>query len=294
MRLTQILQYTAFAGMAAMLWGCDDVKPDDRYIFSGDVAEERTVLLEDFTGQKCLNCPQAHEEIQNLEKEYGDKLVAVSIHCGEFGLSKTKTNFSNGTVGLMTEEGNAILETYGIVSFPMGVIDFNLPPKIYSLWQTEVRNAIQVPTDVDIDMKVEYTPSTTDPNTGTVNISADVLSGTTRSAKIQFWVIEDGIVAAQKNGNQTIKDYVHNGVFRVQILPGQRGETIALAKGIDFIKDASIETRWNEQEHWVPENLSIVAFVSEGNSMLQVAKVPVIAKETPDDTEGDGEEQTEE
>lgn len=285
MKLNNILKYSVLSIIPVLLTACDDVKPDDRYIDCGEIKVERAVLLEDFTGQQCLNCPQAHKTIKELEAQYGeDKVIAVSIHCGEFGYSKTKTNFSKGNVGLMTEEGNAILETYGINSFPMGSINMG-SPLTFPLWATAVREALSVASDVDIDLTVGYTPASDNPDTGTINISAGIMSGSARTADIQFWVIEDGIVAIQKDGNNYVYDYVHDGVFRGQVLPGVKGESIALAKGIEFNKEASIETRWNEQEHWVPENLSIVAFVSDGSGVLQVTKVPVISKDDSGEAE---------
>lgn len=285
MKINHIIKAIILSGFLTGLCSCDDVKPDDRYIDCGEITVERAVLLEDFTGQQCLNCPQAHKTIKELEAQYGeDKVIAVSIHCGEFGYSKTKTNFSKGNVGLMTEEGNAILETYGITSFPMGSINMGAP-LTYPLWATAVREALSAATDIDLDIKVEYTPGTSDSNTGTIDINAEILSGSARTADIQFWVIEDGIVAIQKDGNNYVYDYVHDGVFRGQVLPGVKGESIALAKGIKLNKEASIETRWNEQEHWVPENLSIVAFVSDGSGVLQVTKVPVISNDSSEDNE---------
>lgn len=285
MKINYIINSIILSGFLTVLCACDDIKPEDRYIDCGEITVERAVLLEDFTGQQCLNCPQAHKTIKELEAQYGeDKVIAVSIHCGEFGFSKTKTNFSKGNVGLMTEEGNAILETYGITSFPMGSINMG-SPLTYPLWATAVREALAVATDVDLDVSVNYTPSSADANTGTINIIAEIISGTARTADIQFWVIEDGIVAIQKDGNNYVYDYVHDGVFRGQLLPGVKGETVALAKGIKFNKEASIETRWNEQEHWVPENLSIVAFVSDGSGVLQVTKVPVIPKDNTEENE---------
>lgn len=279
MTFNKVTKYLTLGGIALAFCACDDVKPEDRYIEGPAIEAERAVLLEDFTGQMCLNCPAAHETIDELEEQFGsDKVIAVSIHCGSFGFSKSRTNFNNNIVGLMTDEGNAILETYGITSFPMGVIDMG-SPLTYGLWATAVREDIAKPSDVTIDLKVDYTPDSEGANTGTINATAEVLSGSSRTVNIQFWVVEDNIVALQRNGNTTIPDYVHDGVFRGQLLPGVRGESLSLVAGIDSPKSASIATRWNEQEHWEVENLSIVAFVSDGSGVLQVTRVPVIPKE---------------
>ncbi|MBD5348315.1 MAG: Omp28 family outer membrane lipoprotein [Bacteroides sp.] len=264
-------------GMAGLiLTACDDVKPDDRYILGDSVVAERAVLLEDFTGQMCINCPQAHQVIKDLEEQYGsDKLIAVSIHCGSFGFSKSRTNFERGNIGLMTDEGNAILETYSISSFPMGCVDMG-SPITYSLWATAVMEEISKPSPVTLSLDVDFTPSATDEHTGTINMKADILSGENLTANVQFWIIEDGIVAPQRDGNTTVTDYVHNDVFRAQVFNGVRGGIIQLAAGLPFEKTGSIETRWNNEEHWETKNLSVVAYVSDARGVLQVVKKPVI------------------
>ncbi|MDE7181275.1 MAG: Omp28 family outer membrane lipoprotein [Muribaculaceae bacterium] len=278
MNIRNIYGVVAAGLLLAGTTACDDVKPDDRYILTEGVKAERTVLLEDFTGQNCLNCPDAHRTIKSLEEQYGDKLIAVSIHCGTFGVSKSRTNFERNLVGLMTDEGNAIMETYGITSFPMGSINMG-PATNYSLWPTAVYNALQTTTDVTLDLTVNYTPATANSETGRIDMTAKVLSTSQHTANIQFWVVEDQIVALQRDGNQTITDYVHDGVFRGQVLPGLRGDALPLASGIEQIVEASINTVWNEQEHWVAKNLSIVAIISDATGVLQVARVPVIADE---------------
>lgn len=262
-----------------MLASCDDVKSDDRYILGEEIKAERAVLLEDFTGQNCLNCPNAHEVIEQLEEQFGaDKVIAVSIHCGGFGVPTKRTNFSTGNVGLMTDEGNAILQAYGIQSFPMGVIDMG-SPETYDLWTTSVRNALQKPTDVTITASAKFVPEAEEPAegyAGKIECTAEVLSGETRTADIQFWVLENGIVAQQKLPDGTInKEYVHNNVFRGQVFDGLNGKSENFAAGFTTETTGSIAVRWTDKERWEVTNLSVVCFISDGSGVLQVTKVPV-------------------
>lgn len=286
----------AVAGMSA-LTSCDDIKPDDRYIPGEAITAERAVLLEDFTGQYCVNCPQAHDVIKQLEEQYGkDKVIAVSIHSGGFGISTSQTNFGLNFVGLMTEEGNTIMTSYGIESFPMGIINFGRP-EVYDLWPTSVRNALMVPTDVQIDLKAEFVPTPTDEvgdedsdeytdgYFGNIEIEAEVMSGSSRTVNVQFWITEDNIVALQKSLDKTIPDYVHDNVFRAQVLNGLRGESYSLTGGVEKVVDGSIATRWTDKERWEVKNLSVVAIVSDKTGVLQVKRVKLYpdADTTPND-----------
>lgn len=272
-----VVAATMLAGVP-MLVSCDDVKEEDRYINGGDITAERAVLLEDFTGQMCLNCPDAHEVIGQLEEQYGsDKVIAVSIHCGSFGLPTAITDFSSNTVGLMTAEGEAILQAYGIQSQPMGVINMGTPCK-YDQWATKVRDAIQTVTNVTVSSQARYSATDRDGKDGyfgTIEIESKILSSETHQANIQYWIVEDGIVAMQRRGSQMISDYVHDNVFRAQVFPGIKGESLELSANIEKNVTGSIGTRWSAIEHWEVKNLSVVTIVSDKSGVLQVSRVPV-------------------
>ncbi len=44
----------------------------------------RVVLLEEFTGKGCTNCPKGSRELENLLTQFPNNLVAVSLHAGFF------------------------------------------------------------------------------------------------------------------------------------------------------------------------------------------------------------------
>ena len=77
--------YIILACVALMLISCDEVSRDDRLTFVEPPEAGRAVLIEDYTGQYCVNCPRATEEIERLVEQYGDSVViAVAIHSGPF------------------------------------------------------------------------------------------------------------------------------------------------------------------------------------------------------------------
>lgn len=275
---THILNILGCVALISILSSCDNIKEDDRYILGEEITVERSVLLEDFTGQYCVNCPEAHEVIKQLEEQYGkDKVIAVSIHCGDFGIPTSSTNFSRGAVGLMTAEGEAIMEAYGINSFPMGVID-NGKPETFDAWPTSVRSALQKPTDVTIDVSADYVASPnngTEGYFGTIVINANVTSGSTREAQVQFWIVEDEITAYQKSETGSIADYVHDNVFRAQVFDGLNGNKYNFESHNTLLISGSIESRWTDKERWELKNLSVVAYVSDKNGVLQVKRVKV-------------------
>src|SRR6185503_2892836 len=52
--------------------------------FTDTTPQPRIVLLEDYTGHKCGNCPSAATKAAELKTLYGDKVVVMALHVGDF------------------------------------------------------------------------------------------------------------------------------------------------------------------------------------------------------------------
>ena len=53
---------------------------------TSDTSYKRIALLEDFTGHKCVNCPQAAQLAKNLQLAHKGQIVVVEIHAGFFAV----------------------------------------------------------------------------------------------------------------------------------------------------------------------------------------------------------------
>lgn len=107
--------YTVVALASLLFASCDYVKPNDDFSpNSGQPAQDtssclsnpapalsgsafstktntlissfRKVLVEDYTGQKCGNCPPAAVTAENLENQYKDSVVVLAVHAGGFAV----------------------------------------------------------------------------------------------------------------------------------------------------------------------------------------------------------------
>ena len=97
---------------------CSEIPEDERLVYVEPPAVNRAVLIEDFTGQRCVNCPNAIIEIEQLEQQYGkENVIAVGIHSGPLAVWN-----SDRLTGLRTQVG----DTY------------------YDYWQVEVADAYEV------------------------------------------------------------------------------------------------------------------------------------------------------
>lgn len=254
----------AFVALATLA-GCDEVDEQDRFISMGDVEVKRNVLLEDFTGQDCSNCPTAHEVVASLKEQYGDAVVAVAVHATSvFGIPE-----GDPRGGLMLPDGNVYLSQWANpdnVSLPTGVVNRRGGLCDYSKWSTTVRDALAEDTQVQLSIEADSVVGK-----DSIAIRVHLEPGVTVNAKLQLWVTENGIVARQRNGHQTDRKYVHNHVYRGAV-NGVGGEEVSLQKDmfLDFERGVQIKSEWNV------ENLSVVGFVyTEADGVLQAVECEV-------------------
>ncbi|MDE6297969.1 MAG: Omp28 family outer membrane lipoprotein, partial [Muribaculaceae bacterium] len=256
---------------SSSLVSCDNIDADDRYIEVDAVKAERVVLIEDFTGQNCVNCPDAHAVIEGLEQQYGDHIVAVSIHGGKFAIGREKTQFEYDYIGLGTPEGEYFNSLYNFNSWPQGIINGRTTTDQFATWPTIVRAELERPAVLSIDLEATYDKGTND-----INIDVELMPQEDIKGELVVWVLESGIVARQRSQSAgLIADYVHNNVFRAAV-NGNDGTQVSLTKDIHQKSSFSIALRDNNEEKWNPENLSVVAFVKGSDGVYQTAKVPVL------------------
>lgn len=245
---------------------CSNIDEDERYIYVKPAEIGRSVLIEDFTGQKCSNCPTANDVIKSIQEEYGeDNVIAVGIHSGPLGFKGNSKN-----IGLMTDTGNEYYNSHDIPSQPYGVINRKQESSRSAEWGTLVYDEIQKTAPVSITVENAYTVST---HTATIDVSMLGIDGV--SGKLQVWVVEDSIVAMQTLADASVSyDYVHNHVFRAAV-NGTWGEDVTVAEGSTVNKQYTLTL----DEKWVAGNVSVVAFVYNSDGVQQVTKAPLISKD---------------
>lgn len=249
-----------------LLTSCSDISEDERLSYVKPAQVQRAVLIEDFTGQRCVNCPSAADEIHSLQELYGDSaVIAVAIHGGSFGFSGNAKY-----IGLANDLSKGYCTHWDVDAYgqPIGMVNRGGMTK-YDTWANAVREALQQTAPLDLSLSCDY-----EAKDGLVEIDATALgtNGTT-SGYLQLWVVEDSIVAMQlmQDGSAN-QNYVHNHVLRAAV-GGEWGTAIAVAEG----STCSLHFEARLDEAWKPENISIVAFVYNDDGVQQVTRQPIIA-----------------
>lgn len=266
-----ITALAAAAIFGGSLTSCDEVKENDRYIDMGEITAKRTVLLEEFTGQFCNNCPKAHKVIENIVELYGENIVAVSIHAGRQSIGE---NENSQILGLRVDEGNEYASHWGILEYPNGIINRSSGAKGHAEWQTIIRQEMEKTTIVEIVLNAVY-----DPTKNKVIINTTLSPGANFDGRFQVWVTESGIVAPQTGNMAEVgfsykADYVHNHVFR-DAVNGTWGEEITLITR----KPETLIHEFEVKEDWNISNMSIVVFLyNDEEGVIQASECHITPK----------------
>lgn len=232
---------------------CNDIDSDERLIPLPPVESDRVILLEDYTGQRCTNCPDAHQIIEQLQAQYPGQVVAVSIHAGSFAVPVTNPTY----LGLKQPFGDEMGSFRNIEEYPSGIIDGN-GPMLHTAWAAAVYNALQVPSLCQISVD----GLTFDAASRTLSGFINILPGTSTTANLGIWLLEDGIVARQTEHGTVVREYVHNHVMRTYISTTVWGDPVTLLREeeTEIPFSVAVASEWDETQ------LSIVAFATDATT----------------------------
>ena len=251
--------YYILGSISLMFAACDHISETERLIYEKPEPAKRVVLLEDFTGQKCTNCPKATDVIEQLQEAFGDVFVPVGIHGGPLGFAGNAKN-----VGLATETGNEYYNHWGLQYQPVGLVGRHGAVD-YPEWTDAVKKELAKPAPLHLEGTAFLAEDAI-----TIQVIAEGTDGTV-TGKLQVWVIEDGISALQMMPDGPVNQaYIHNHVFRAAV-NGTWGEDFSIKEGDTWQQTMTqvLDSKWN------PEQLSIVAFVYNDSGVQQTAKFQV-------------------
>lgn len=209
----------------------------------------KTVLLHDYTGSRCVNCPPASDLAHQLQHEYDGRLIVMSVHAG--GLATPVGNFPD----FLTEEGTAWYN--GNSANPLGSVNHVKLLSGYTLqsssWTDAVANAFLEPQTIEMRVSNAYNPSN---RQLTTTIEALELAPLGDNLAITVCLIEDNIVGQQITPTGLVTDYVHRNVFR-KTFNGTYGETMF------FDQDGYYTNSFNLilSEEYNADNCYVVAYI---------------------------------
>jgi thiol-disulfide isomerase/thioredoxin len=244
----------------------------------------RKVLVEDYTGHTCGNCPYAADVLKDLECEWGDRVVPLAVHVGFFAEPQNYPDGSYST-NFRTPAGNQWNTEFGnsAQGLPNGLINRRQEggsfPQSYTVWQAQVANLLAVPADATMSMTNTYSEGSRTVNTS-IDITAinDLNSG---PYNVIVCLTEDSVVDWQKDydpelEDENVPDYVHMHVLRDNF-NGTWGDQVGsgnIASGT--VENMSVSLTIDQE--WDENNCNVVAFIyrTDNKEVIQAEYRPVI------------------
>ncbi|NQV02129.1 MAG: Omp28-related outer membrane protein [Bacteroidia bacterium] len=279
MRFRVLNLITALVGVLVV--SCDKVEAP--YAVEKEITvdtNKRKVLLEDYTGMKCVNCPAATRSAEALVQLYKGQVILMTIHAGYFSEPDASGHY---TTDYRVAEGVAWFNDFTLISNPMGMVNrtpYNGKQAIGAgSWAEVVSDVVQENEVATIHIETEYTPSNRHHINTTIETKFTALLEGAYSLTV--CLLEDSIVGWQKNNDTLvgpvpdIENYVFNDMLRA-VLNGTYGELLTAT--VDTTQVYSKEYLYTLDDSWVPEHLSLVVFVSnnETDEIIQVEKQHLI------------------
>jgi hypothetical protein len=270
---------------------CDKIEPPYTTTGNNNVVTNdtiRKVLLEDFTGHTCINCPTAHKIAADLQLVYGKQLIIVGIHAGSFANPKAVPPY---LADYRTTEGTTIFNFFGANSTPIGMVN-RAKQTNGSYLIDKGAFGTQVSKLLDSLPELPEAYISLEPNFNNNDSTLSVVSNITflsalPSGKynICLMITESGIISAQKNIDAAvgltpeILDYEHKHVLRGMPTPAFGDEIL---DGTPVINQTITKnySQFKFGKSWVPANCHLVAFIyyADGpkiNQIIQAQEVKI-------------------
>jgi hypothetical protein len=266
--------------VAAIITACEESGPDiiltekailtdTTYVVSTIESQQtKNVLMEEFTGVRCTNCPKGHDKAKEIHNAWGDRFIFVSFH-SDF----LDDPYPFDTVDMGSPEAQLLDEFLGpATAKPSSAIDrVTFPGESEVLlfipkWSNYTDDRMSETTPVNIHVTASYDDSDKEL---IVSVRIHYTEAVTDDNKLSILLIENDIIAAQLDGTEIDTTYEHDEVFRAFISEIRGNSLISPDKnpGREFIKEFSF-TEFGDD--WKVENMAIIAYVHKDDNQKEV------------------------
>ncbi len=276
-----------FAIILPLIWvSCDTIEEEERLVYPKGQTKETTpitkvdtiqkVLLEDYTGWKCVNCPRAAVKATEMISKYSEQLVVMAVHATAFANPST----GNNNLDFKTEYGEKWAIDFGCTSLPTGIINRKKIGGVYTIgdanWDNQIQNTINSQDHImNINLGAEYR---SDDNQILVSTENIFLKDYNSSMLINVVVLESGIIGVQYNTDPNygttpkINDFEFNHVLRKNALIDYSLSLNGVAKETIIKKNYLIDVDPDIQDI---SKCTVVVFVTDAQTkeVIQVNEI---------------------
>ena len=236
------------------IYSCDNIPEKDRLSEVNFDNLKKVVVLQEFTGWSCINCPQAAQEAHRLQGFFPQNLIVVAMH--PYGSHWTEPK--GDALDLRSEAATAYFDYCNKPDgFPIGTVDFaKYNDNILigrNFWAAATLQRVMLETGVNLQISYSL-----DGRKATIN--ANIANETGKNLSLILLLTESKIYGKQINSGGTEANYEHNHVLR-DAINGVWGENISE----NYLKEYLINENWNI------ENCSIIGVVINAEKEIVAA-----------------------
>lgn len=227
------------------------------------VQSKQAVLLEDFTGWNCPNCPQGANILSSLKSTYGERVVVAAVHTNPFA----RPSEENNNLDLRTPYGDELRAQFGIMSFPRLLINRQFVEQLGD-WETKTEELLQsAPHKLNLSLGAKISGGRV-----IVSVLAEAVENIRNNLTITLYLTESGIEGKQNDDN-TITDYIFNHVLRSNPRANLPLTTNPMAKGDKVEKSYFFDL--SKTNVVKPESCAVVVIAadSESGAVVQVNEI---------------------
>lgn len=259
-----------------LIGGCDIIQ--EPYITTNTGGDEdlgdfeienvvQKVILEEFTGHRCNNCPEAAMTINELYDIYGDRFMAIAYHAGYFA----EPIEPDLTADYRTAVGEELYKHFNVGPNPIGTLNRTKNNNQIIYTHTEwpgVASEILL-NEPQMGLALEHEVNG---NKIVVIVRNQALTEL-NPLNVSVFLTEDSIISPQSTPDGIEPLYTHNHMFRMS-LNGTWGTPIFLDGATEGSK-ASFKLSGTLNSEWDSNNMHIVCFAydAETDEIIQVEAV---------------------
>lgn len=279
-------KYITLLSIILVITSCDIV--DGPYITDSEsyINPEKKVIIEDFTGHLCSNCPDAAREIAAIEDIYPNQIIGIAIHVStSFARPYPSSQAPAFQYDFRTNWGKDWDATFGVsnIGLPRGMVNRignDSPTLSKDEWAAAVANELKK----EIDFKIFISS-----NAASISITSEVQNNISGDYHLVVCLTENNIINWQKDGTTNVEDYEHNHVLRTVLTNESLSVSTSYSLGQEIEKTINYDLVSLEQFNidysnntaesgngnaggWNTENMSIVAYIynSSTQEIVQV------------------------
>jgi hypothetical protein len=294
-------RFLVFITSALVFVACKEVPPpinyeaskqlrDTTYIASPATPQQKSVFLEDVSGVKCVNCPDAAVIAKSILDAFPGRAYTTVMHPAIPALSSfvdpiTKAGHES-KYDFRTKDAADILQLTGIPgSLPQGMINRRLFGSSRLIgraeWYAKCEQELTTPTPVNIELENTFNEAT---GKGVIKVILKYTQAVSQKHYLTVSLIEDSIIDVQEYQDPNTfevkfnSEYVHMHVLR-DVITAATGDPITTDAAVTIVPGRVFEKSYaytmdvSDKIKVKPKHAKLLAFVHEDSQGITVQHV---------------------